>query len=67
MKKKRNSLDKNLKRNEFGYWYFVRMYKGKRYSETLQTKDINEARKKRDEYNAMLKLYGRIIDQSEET
>jgi integrase len=59
--------DKHLWKNkETAVWYYQRTYKKRRYKFSLETKDINQARKLRDTYDLMLAVDGTIIRQSDE-
>jgi len=54
------------KHNESGVWYYQRSYKEQRHKFSLETKDINKARKLRDKYDLMLAVDGTITRQSDE-
>src|SRR5210317_624547 len=57
---------KNLGYGKSGNIFYQKRYKGKRYYLSLQTKDWNEAKKLRDQYNYELIKYGYIANEVEE-
>ncbi len=57
---------KHLAIGKSGYIFYQRLYKGTRYSESLHTKDWNEAFRLRDQYDYELQKYGKILNEPEE-